>query len=144
MFKYPLFRCRAFAKGDLEGPPNDEDNDNAEPRTAEATFVPGHAILNARVAHLHARLPHDEHAQVYMRTPTYVKMKPTQHIAWTNHEIEDLKHTMEYTNSHLLAIARNIETLSKLIDSVSFNFMLLLMALTLCVGPWFISHIKLV
>ena len=59
-------RCRAFAKGDLEGPQNEDDNDNNwdEPRTAEATFVPGHALLNARIAHLHARLPHDEHAQV--------------------------------------------------------------------------------
>jgi len=63
----PVPRCRAFAKGDLEGPPNhDDDNDNAEPRTAEATFIPGHPLLNARVAHLHARLPHDEHAQVFM------------------------------------------------------------------------------
>ena len=136
-----LRRCRAFAKGDLEGP-QASSQDEEEPRTAEATFIPGHAILNARLAHLHARLPYDEHAQVYMRTPTYVKMKPTQPIVWTNHEVEDLTRTIEYTNGHLLAVAKAIEHISKVIDNTWVNLMF--MAFFFNVGSWVFTQIKLV
>ena len=68
-------------------------------------------------------------------------MKPTQPIMWTNHEIEDLKDTIQNSNTHLLAIARNIETLSKVIDNISVNVMF--MALVLTLGPWFFSHVKM-
>ena len=66
-------------------------------------------------------------------------MNSIQPVVWTNHEITDLKHTIEYTNSHILDIARNIENLSKLLDSISTNFMLMAMLIT--VGPWFLSRI---
>jgi hypothetical protein len=37
-------------------------------------------MLNARVAHLHARLPHDEHAQVYMCLFALPQMDPAAPI----------------------------------------------------------------
>lgn len=69
-------------------------------------------------------------------------MKPTHPIVWTNHEIEDLKRTIEYTNSHLLAITKAIENISKVIDNTWFNLMCA--SLAYAVGSWFCSQIKLV
>ena len=49
--------CRAFAKGDFDGPPA------GLPATAPA-FAPACLAINARVAALHARLPFDPYAQI--------------------------------------------------------------------------------
>ena len=68
-------------------------------------------------------------------------MKPTHPIVWTNHEIEDLKRTIEYTNSHLLAITKAIENLSKVMDNILFNLMCV--SLAYAAGSWFCSQIKL-
>ena len=68
-------------------------------------------------------------------------MNPIQPIVWTNHEIDNLHHEIEYTNSHLLAIARNIENLSKIIDNTWVNLMF--MAFFWSSGSWLISHIKM-
>ena len=68
-------------------------------------------------------------------------MKPIQPIVWTNHEIEDLTHTIEYTNSHLLAITKAIENLSTLLEKITINVMLFVVMLN--VGPWFFCNIKM-
>lgn len=70
------------------------------------------------------------------------KMNSLQPIVWTNHEIEDLKHQIECTNSHLREITKAIENLSKVIDNTWFNLMCA--SLAYAVGSWFCSQIKLV
>ena len=160
MFKYPLFRCRAFAKGDLEGPPNDEDNDNAEPRTAEATFVPGHALLNARVAHLHARLPHDEHAQVYMirvsrslymdplAPPQPPGPEPAQSTPLTRADLQSIRLELKSCTCVVEACQRQVHYVNRevhklrewLQDGVRVSFCLMLI---FYVGSWVFSHVKI-
>jgi hypothetical protein len=155
-------RCRAFAKGDLEGPQNEDDNDNNwdEPRTAEATFVPGHALLNARIAHLHARLPHDEHAQVYMlrvsrslymdpfAPPQPPGPEPAQSTPLTRADLQSIRLELKSCTCVVEACQRQVHDVGRKLDKLTelFNFtanVLCWFTLIYYGGSWIFSHVKI-
>jgi hypothetical protein len=122
--------------------------------------MPGHAILNARVAHLHARLPHDEHAQVYMlrvsrslymdpfAPPQPPGPEPAPSTPLTRADLQSIRLeiktcscVVEQCQRHVHEVNREVHKLTESLNGfVTGSFCLMLIFYG---GSWIFSHVKL-